>query len=84
MVEFIKDLRQLVKEPARENFRFHDLRHTFASHLVMNGVDLKTTQELLGHKSFDMTLRYAHLSPDHKRKAIDDLGNRTQKVVTIW
>ncbi len=58
------------------DFRFHDLRHTFASHLVMVAVDLKTVQELLGHKSFEMTLRYAHLSPEHKKVALDVLCKR--------
>jgi integrase len=54
----------------------HIMRHTFASRLVMAGVDLRTVQELLGHKSILMTMRYAHLSPDHKRMAMETLESR--------
>lgn len=52
---------------------WHTLRHTFASRLVMAGVDLKTVQELMGHKTIAMTARYAHLSPAHKLSALERL-----------
>ena len=53
-----------------EDFRFHDLRHTFASHLVMKGVGLKAVQELLGHADIKMTMRYSHLSQAHLKEAV--------------
>jgi hypothetical protein len=61
------------------------LRHTFASHLVMAGVDIMTVKDLLGHKSLNMTLRYAHLAPAHKVKALEmlDLQLNSQVNCTI-
>ncbi|MDD3582246.1 MAG: site-specific integrase [Desulfobacca sp.] len=61
-----------------EDFHFHDLRHTFASHLVMAGVSLKAVQELLGHADIKMTMRYSHLSQAHLKDAVaalNGLGN---------
>jgi integrase len=63
---------------------FHDLRHTFASRLVMSGIDLPTVQALMGHKDISMTLRYTHLSSDHKQRAVKALEGFGEKVPTIF
>lgn len=54
-------------------FTWYCLRHTFASRLVMAGVDLRTVAELMGHKTIQMTMRYAHLAPEHNLAAIERL-----------
>ena len=53
--------------------RLHTLRHTFASHLVMQGVDLPTVMKLMGHADIQTTMIYAHLAPDHLADAVNKL-----------
>ena len=64
---------KVAKAARLKDFRFHDLRHTFASNLVLAGVDLNTVRELLGHRDIKMTLRYAHLAPEHTAAAVAKL-----------
>jgi integrase len=65
------------------HFRYHDIRHTFASRLVMAGVDLRTVQELMGHKTIGMTIRYSHLAPSHQREAIERIVPNTLQGITV-
>lgn len=61
-----------------DGVRVHDLRHTYASWLVMAGVPLRTVAELLGHKSLTMVARYAHLCPDHMANAVAKIESRAK------
>jgi integrase len=73
IVSIDKGWKYLKKDAKIENFRLYDCRHTFASKLVMRGIDLYTVSELLGHSSVEMTKIYAHLSPEHLQSAVDVL-----------
>lgn len=63
----------LLKEAEIENFRWHDMRHDFASQLVMHGVNLYTVQQLMTHEMPAMTQRYAHLAPSTLSAAVESL-----------
>jgi integrase len=67
----------------RDGFTWHGLRHSFASRLVMNGVDLLTVKELGGWKTLAMVQRYAHLAPDHLRAAVDGLVRGAESRVEL-
>jgi integrase len=69
-------LRRACKQAGLREITWYDLRHTFASHLTMRGVPLKVVQELMGHAAIEMTMRYAHLSPESKREAVRLLDRR--------
>jgi len=74
---------KLMLDAKIEKFRWHDMRHDFASQLVMVGVDLNTVRELMGHADLKMTLRYAHLAPAHKAAAVEKLVKPITKLPEI-
>jgi integrase len=81
--DFVKtSFNAALKRAGITDFRFHDLRHTFASHLLMKGGTLKDVQEILGHTTMTMTLRYAHLTQEHKKQAVNLLNGLTGNCVT--
>lgn len=67
-----------------QDFRFHDLRHTFASRLVQNGVSIYEVMHLTGHKTLSMVQRYAHLAPDFQKSAIAALDRYNASAGTNW
>jgi integrase len=71
-----------LKRVGIKDFRFHDLRHTFASYLVMAGVDIRTVQVLMGHKTIQMTMRYSHLSQSHLLEAVNKVGTNLAQFET--
>ena len=71
------------KKAGLEDVRFHDLRHTFATRLVQSGVDLYTVEELLGHKTITMTMRYAHHNIESLRHGVEVLDNFGYILVTV-
>lgn len=76
----VRDIRKgwlkAMKQTGIKDFVFHQLRHTFCSQSIMAGVDMNTVREIAGHKSMQMTLRYSHLSQNHKQRAVDILAQR--------
>lgn len=70
-----KEFKKAVKESGIAHFRFHDIRHTFATRLVQAGVDLYKVSKLLGHKDISTTQRYAHHYPESLRDGVEILDN---------
>jgi integrase len=71
-----------LEEAKIQEYTWHCNRHTFASRLVMAGVDLRTVAELLGHRTLQMVMRYSHLAPEHQASAVDRLVPVEGRVVT--
>ena len=78
-IDLKKSFHQVMKLANIKNFRFHDLRHTVATRLVENNIDLAVIQEILGHAHIETTMRYAHPVPKRKLEAIDVLNSYLKK-----
>lgn len=74
--------KKILKDAGLEHLRFHDLRHTFATTALQNGVDVKTVSSMLGHYSAGFTLdTYAHVTTDAQLKAAQTMGNILSRAV---
>ncbi|MHB1665336.1 MAG: tyrosine-type recombinase/integrase, partial [bacterium] len=71
--DFRRSFKTACRNAGLKDMRIHDLRHVFASKMVMNGTSLYITGELLGHRTTQMTKRYSHLVPETLRKAVEDV-----------
>lgn len=83
-VEIKRAFTSALKKAGIEDFHFHDLRHTYASRLVRNGVDLNTVKELLGHSSITTTQRYLHSQAEQKREAVNSLTGQNYTRGLQW
>ncbi len=81
--KFIRDLRtafyNACQKAGIKNLRFHDLSHTFATRLVLSGIDLATVSKLLGHSTIHMTMRYSHPTPEALKSAVSVLDARNSE-----
>ena len=74
--DFKRSFHTACRNAGLKDLRIHDLRHVFASKMVMNGTSLYITGELLGHSTTQMTKRYSHLVPDTLKKAVDEVWGK--------
>ena len=65
-----------MRQAGLENFRFHDLRHTAASYLAMNGATTMEIAAVLGHKTLQMVKRYSHLTNSHTAKVVSGMNDK--------
>ena len=70
----LQHLHRAQKKAGLRRFGWHTLRHTFASHLAVNGIPIRVVQELLGHSTITMTMRYSHVAPGNLRAAVNTLA----------
>jgi integrase len=76
-------LKKACRKAGLKDVTWHTFRHTFASRLTRNGVDLVTVKELLGHSSVSVTMRYAHTNCEAKRRAVGLIARNGAKMVTL-
>ena len=75
-IDFKAPFARALKQAEIEDFRWHDLRHSAASYLAQQGVDLRRIAAILGHKSLSMSLRYSHLNVEHLREDLEKMTSR--------